>query len=619
MIQRGIFFYQDSEKVIRVSFEKKNKGVPIESLLPESGRGKGFGDFKVRDYFSLAKMVLVSPAEWAKFGQAHKSIKLKPGQKAPVSMPAPNLDFLKLRLPNGQIDPARTAELFTVVAAYWESKAELGLKPGLVARLWHEGMTPDAILQFVREHTKKDPKTSNPVLEIPGSEGGQTAQHPGEKLLIELSKGQGGELVDPARMDKVLLWTRSLQPDDPNFKEPLALKMDFRQLGFFDDDGQLKDDCVAVGRAFLDEHWQEEPNYPKFWRHIQSHFGRVSAENLQADYTTYSEHLAQLIDDGADGAELAAAILEADRDGMEVPTHPLWQADRLGLVLADMSAKKHREMVAALDDKGLNWFPPDNVASVIRQMLKDQNYGLGEVEANAWLETQGSPSFKRQIKGFFGDRNKAQTLRDIGILDENWQWSETGFQRMQAYIKEARKETLEPSLERLRWELHQHHRDEEAIPFAWTLMNDQQPATAIHRARRAASVALSGGMLGEPVEVGDTLSPDQYQTLRRVGAWLLGAQAIERQPALAWLGFLARQTGINWRNWEQVCSFVYDKLDQTPEPELISDWQDGVVTFEGTGRYQQSPAKTFKGVKKVGRNDPCPCGSGKKYKKCCGR
>jgi len=23
--------------------------------------------------------------------------------------------------------------------------------------------------------------------------------------------------------------------------------------------------------------------------------------------------------------------------------------------------------------------------------------------------------------------------------------------------------------------------------------------------------------------------------------------------------------------------------------------------------------------KKVGRNDPCPCGSGKKYKQCCGK
>jgi preprotein translocase subunit SecA len=23
--------------------------------------------------------------------------------------------------------------------------------------------------------------------------------------------------------------------------------------------------------------------------------------------------------------------------------------------------------------------------------------------------------------------------------------------------------------------------------------------------------------------------------------------------------------------------------------------------------------------KAIGRNDPCPCGSGKKYKKCCGK
>ncbi|WP_409254330.1 SEC-C metal-binding domain-containing protein [Bacillus sp. SCS-153A] len=30
-----------------------------------------------------------------------------------------------------------------------------------------------------------------------------------------------------------------------------------------------------------------------------------------------------------------------------------------------------------------------------------------------------------------------------------------------------------------------------------------------------------------------------------------------------------------------------------------------------------SPQKKEAG--KVGRNEPCPCGSGKKYKKCCGR
>jgi preprotein translocase subunit SecA len=31
------------------------------------------------------------------------------------------------------------------------------------------------------------------------------------------------------------------------------------------------------------------------------------------------------------------------------------------------------------------------------------------------------------------------------------------------------------------------------------------------------------------------------------------------------------------------------------------------------------PAKPIVSEKKVGRNEPCPCGSGKKYKKCCGR
>ena len=34
---------------------------------------------------------------------------------------------------------------------------------------------------------------------------------------------------------------------------------------------------------------------------------------------------------------------------------------------------------------------------------------------------------------------------------------------------------------------------------------------------------------------------------------------------------------------------------------------------------EQKNSGTVRKEKKVGRNDPCPCGSGKKYKKCCGR
>ncbi|MBO8434459.1 MAG: SEC-C domain-containing protein [Tyzzerella sp.] len=33
---------------------------------------------------------------------------------------------------------------------------------------------------------------------------------------------------------------------------------------------------------------------------------------------------------------------------------------------------------------------------------------------------------------------------------------------------------------------------------------------------------------------------------------------------------------------------------------------------------QQKKSRTIVKATKVGRNDPCPCGSGKKYKKCCG-
>ncbi|MDD3218190.1 MAG: SEC-C metal-binding domain-containing protein [Lachnospiraceae bacterium] len=34
---------------------------------------------------------------------------------------------------------------------------------------------------------------------------------------------------------------------------------------------------------------------------------------------------------------------------------------------------------------------------------------------------------------------------------------------------------------------------------------------------------------------------------------------------------------------------------------------------------EQKKSGTVVNTKKVGRNDPCPCGSGKKYKYCCGR
>jgi SEC-C motif len=34
--------------------------------------------------------------------------------------------------------------------------------------------------------------------------------------------------------------------------------------------------------------------------------------------------------------------------------------------------------------------------------------------------------------------------------------------------------------------------------------------------------------------------------------------------------------------------------------------------------FEEYPEPYVRAEPKVGRNDPCPCGTGKKYKKCCG-
>lgn len=52
----------------------------------------------------------------------------------------------------------------------------------------------------------------------------------------------------------------------------------------------------------------------------------------------------------------------------------------------------------------------------------------------------------------------------------------------------------------------------------------------------------------------------------------------------------------------------------------LPEW-DALLTKERRNELykQQKSSTTIVKGKKIGRNDPCPCGSGKKYKQCCGR
>ena len=60
------------------------------------------------------------------------------------------------------------------------------------------------------------------------------------------------------------------------------------------------------------------------------------------------------------------------------------------------------------------------------------------------------------------------------------------------------------------------------------------------------------------------------------------------------------------------------QIQREEEVENLRDrTQRDVVLTHGTAGAPVKQAKKDGG--KVGRNDPCPCGSGKKYKKCCGK
>ena len=54
------------------------------------------------------------------------------------------------------------------------------------------------------------------------------------------------------------------------------------------------------------------------------------------------------------------------------------------------------------------------------------------------------------------------------------------------------------------------------------------------------------------------------------------------------------------------------RKEEAPQREQVAKPGE---TAGSDGTLKKEPVR----VKKVGRNDPCPCGSGKKYKHCCGR
>jgi len=68
----------------------------------------------------------------------------------------------------------------------------------------------------------------------------------------------------------------------------------------------------------------------------------------------------------------------------------------------------------------------------------------------------------------------------------------------------------------------------------------------------------------------------------------------------------------------ELSSQTENKVTEELPQEYHANWSGG-DNVSSTSSFLATNEPSLIKKKKVGRNDPCPCGSGKKYKKCCGR
>jgi len=101
--------------------------------------------------------------------------------------------------------------------------------------------------------------------------------------------------------------------------------------------------------------------------------------------------------------------------------------------------------------------------------------------------------------------------------------------------------------------------------------------------------------------------------------WITQAGDVRSDPAIsAEVAEFLKRHGVKQ-------TVTHDRILGCPHEEGIDYPVGGTCPqcpfWENIDRYTHQPKKPPQAAStpKAGRNDPCPCGSGKKYKKCCGR
>jgi SEC-C motif-containing protein len=112
----------------------------------------------------------------------------------------------------------------------------------------------------------------------------------------------------------------------------------------------------------------------------------------------------------------------------------------------------------------------------------------------------------------------------------------------------------------------------------------------------------------------DTTHPAQRRNVDRdrVAAWSRKSE---------WLGLEIIQTQAGQPSDDSgTVEFIarYREKGKTMEHREIAEFKKHESRWFFFDGQPPKPTQFIREGKKIGRNDPCPCGSGRKYKKCCG-
>jgi len=202
---------------------------------------------------------------------------------------------------------------------------------------------------------------------------------------------------------------------------------------------------------------------------------------------------------------------------------------------------------------------------------------------------------------------------DPDLLDSlirNWQLNE--YVRWEAaqcftYLVRDGRMTRQEAVGRLERHLQQaiEHKDHDIAGSLVCVLSDLYPVEALETITRAFEHDLVEGFLIDLEDVEEGIAAGEQSTWDR----------LHRQPPTAIEDSIAELS--SWAPFSEDSELAHDDDDFLPDDEM---WDEDDLPPEAM--IDDAPRgelnRPIVAGRKVGRNEPCPCGSGRKYKKCCG-